>query len=177
MGGLVCYAVAMLWGFFEEHPISIVGLHTQVARPRWLNVGKPHPYIANHRKIEWFESFIHACEAKKVRSVCFIRTFALGDILMLLPIVRAMGRALDLDRPPIIVVRREYYRQLKNWTTAHQDFHLRVANVNTTDYDCDLHIDLEKCLESDHWGGEDSNHHRCVLYGKALGLEVCRGEL
>lgn len=152
-------------------PITLVSTTTVKAHAKWLMGGEPHPYIKSHRKVERFEDAWHACEVTGARSLGLVRHFALGDVLMLIPIARALTDALGLEFVKIIT-REQYWRQIRG---AESD-RLRFWRVDqwTFDYGCDIHIDLNGALQADHLGGEESNYHRCELYGQWLGIEVNR---
>ncbi len=167
------YDDPMLWGYFSGQPLSIVSRRSQSAYPKWLYVDQPHPYIVSNRHVEWYGSFIDACEQRKATKICFVRTYALGDILMLLPIIRAMRRELGCD-PIKLVCRENFWESLRSWDSQNDFEFWRWDGGRTYDYGCDIHINLDSCLECDHWGGDESHQHRLVLYGNALGLEVKR---
>lgn len=169
--------MVMLWGYFEGQPITVVSGSIQKAFPKYLFSGKPHKIISSNRDVVYYPNFIEACRIRQVKTVAIIRTYALGDILMLLPISRVLRREIGLESRIRIVIREDLWYMLREWSAAQEDFEfLRDAGDMTYDYG-DIHINLDSCLEKDHWGRVESEYHRCELYGQALGMEVTHGEL
>lgn len=162
-----------MWGFFEGQPLTIIGRTTVQVYPRFLYSGPVDPRVAGSRHVLHFESVVDAFHAVGAYRLGLVRTYALGDILMLLPVVRALHRQLG-ELPVRIYVKPEYWRVLAPWRTAQFEFWRwdggRVHETAGTL--CDVNLDLNGCLESDHWGGEDSRRHRLDLYARAMGLEL-----
>lgn len=134
-------------------------------QPGWLV--KSHPMVVR-RGARTYDSLVGFCREHKPRWVCVHRTYALGDVIMLLPVLRALRRAVGLTRPVILATGSWAHRGLGGLVG---DGTIRlVKSMGIRGYGADIHIDLDHCLEADHRGGEESSTHRMELYGKALGL-------
>lgn len=151
--------------------MTVTSSRDLVYRPRWLAEHHADPFCVKHRRPELFASLCDFCERKRPASVCLYRTHALGDILMLLPIVRAFRRRFNLPKPVMLVIAEKYGTQLAGLNRAPWDVRL-VPKRGLTDYGADVHFDLNRCLEADHRGGAESDFHRMALYGRAMGMEV-----
>jgi hypothetical protein len=160
----------MLWGFFDGMPVNHFNGTMHSYRPGWLYSGKPDSWVRNERNVSKYSSVADACRRRGAKTVCLVRTYALGDVLMLLPVARAMKQSLGLTHLAI-ATSDEYYQQLRGWKNETGIIFLPAWRMDNQ-FGADLSFDLDSCLEADHWGGEESHKHRCVLYGEAVGLEV-----
>jgi hypothetical protein len=142
--------------------------------PRWLSEGANNSFLKKHNRVEFFDTVLEFCLKKRPERVCLYRTYALGDILMLLPLARRLYHAAGLRQPIEIVVEDRFIESLAMGLDDWREIHfLRMrADANKADYGCDVHVDLNHVLEPDHWGGEESNYHRVELYARVLGFEI-----
>ena len=164
-GGVVFYHPVVL-GFYTGIPLEQHGRRRIRYGRRWLS----EYYAGYHRDTENFRSLAHFCEVKAPKHVCFHRTYALGDILMLLPAARAFARHYPCIRR-ITIACGSYRERLAGFHKT-QDlirFQVCLGNPLHYDYGADVHMDLNSCLEVDHRGGPDSSIHRVNLYLRAMG--------
>lgn len=157
-------------GIYHGQPYTVVSLRRFQFMPRWLSADNTHSFLCSREKVRLYRSFADAVLGERPRKIVLRRTYALGDILMLLPVARALHRQLDLEQPIGIVVRRSYFDQLRGARIPEIMFH--VEQGSTHDYGADLHFDLNSVLEVDHRGGPASDYHRCELYAAALGVDL-----
>ena len=111
-----------------------------------------------------YRNFSHAVCRIKPEVVMLQRRYALGDIAMLLPILKAMERRFSFTM--VIATEPRFFGYLTGAGRQVWDYrqsHLCPAQVK---YSLDL------CLEQDHHGGEASDCHRCDLYARALGFRL-----
>ena len=164
------------YGYFDGIRVTVYDGTDRVFRPRWLGEGADTTFLRHHNKVEVFDSLLDFCLRKQPRRVCIYRTYALGDILMLLPLVRQLRRLADLSEPVTIVVEPRFInalgRGLRGWDEI--QFVPQQARGEDADYGADVHMNLNSVLEVDHRGGNASNFHRMELYAKPLGLELAR---
>lgn len=130
-------------------------------RPRWLCAENEHAPDAEH-----FDSLLHFIYVKRPRTVALRRGFGLGDLLMLLPVVKALHRQTGVE---IIVVSR------RDWAETFGEMDLPGISFvrdrgKGVDYGADCHICLNGALQADHQGPPAADHHRCELYSMALGF-------
>jgi len=162
------------FGYFIGQPVTIMGGRDLFFRPRWLLEDADHSLLTSTNRVEFFDTLLEFCLAKKPDTVCLYRTYALGDILMLLPLARRLRQLAQLTEPITIIVEDRFIdsigRGLREWHEI--QFLPEATDAEKADYGCDVHIDLNGALETDHRGGEDSYIHRLNLYGRVLGLDV-----
>lgn len=164
------------YGFFDGIRVTVYDGTDRAFRPRWLGKGADNPFLRMHNQVEFFDSLLEFCLLKHPRRVCLYRTYALGDILMLLPLARRLRQVADLPKPVTIVVEPRFIdllgRGLRGWDEI--EFVPQAARCEDHDYGADVHMNLNSVLEVDHRGGDASNYHRMELYAKPLGLELAR---
>jgi hypothetical protein len=168
------HAADQPFSFFDDGPpLTVVSSRERVFLPRWLTHDN-HPIVMRHRKLEYYRSLLDFCQRRNPRTICLYRTYALGDILMLLPLARRLRKLIGMQAPILIVVQDRFMRTLGRPLRGWNEVAFREKHVcgESFDYGCDVHMNLDGVLEPDHWGGEESNHHRCVLYARVLGLEI-----
>jgi len=157
-------------GFFSQGTAaSLYDGHDWLFQPRWLSVDNAHPWICARRAVTKYKSFADFCDREQPASVCFHRAYALGDILMLLPVIRAMQRQYDLPSPVRLAVNERFMPALRGLPATSGIQLVRSRGVQR-DYGCAVHVALDRVLEADHWGGQESELHRVELYTKALGV-------
>lgn len=164
---------AML-GFYRGMPTTIHSMRDLYFVPGWLSEDNAHPLLKQcDPSVELFESFWDFCLRKHPKKIVLYRTYALGDILMLLPIVRAMRRTLALTEPVYIVMEDRFVAQLDTLPES-SGVRCLLKRGPRADYGGDVHFDLDACLEVDHHGGPASHTSRLDLYAAALGVELSR---
>lgn len=161
-------------GIFRGLPITcFAGRGEQTYLPGWLDQSYVNRWLDSRVPggVVLYDSLADYVRHAKPATIGIVRTFALGDIIMLLPILRAFHRMLGLSRPIHLFVGPKH---LHLTATARQTDWLVVgeAKPRKVTYGCDVHMNLDRCLEADHWGGVESHRHRLELYGDALGMEV-----
>lgn len=160
-----------MFGYYEGRPVTITGGIRRRYRPKYLEPDCPSFSDFN---VGFYESLLDFCRRERPQTVCLLRKYALGDILMLLPIVRALRRTVPIPNPVRIVVEERFVRQLGGHLNGFDPDFFFVRHHNWDDYGCDVHVDFNKELERDHWGREESQMHRLEIYGRALGLSLRR---
>lgn len=148
---------------------SFTSVPSVTGYPKWIGPEFAAPHIASRFDIEVFESFAVYCEERRPERLAFKRTYALGDVIMLLPVIRCLHETLELSRPIDVLTDQMYLGQLKQCADDRVRFR---PWVGLADYGADVHMDLDRVLEADHTGGPASHHHRLELYGAALGFNV-----
>jgi hypothetical protein len=159
-------------GYFVGTPLTVFSSCTKDFRPRWLSRDHTDPFLCARREVHQFASLADFVRQRRPRSIVLYRTYALGDILMLLPLVRAFHRAMGLTFPVTIVVEKRFRVQLER--AANRQVRFIDKRGYPFDYGADVHMNLNGVLEPDHRGGEESHMHRVDLYARALGLEIQR---
>lgn len=155
-------------GFYTGTPFEQHGHKRVRYGRRWLCAD----YAKSGRgDVELFRSVAHFCEVHAPAHIAFHRTYALGDILMLLPVCRAFARHYPSIRR-VTICCGDFCDKLSGLHKT-QDlvrFSTVRGDVNHYDAGADVHYDLNSCLEVDHWGGPESKIHRVNLYLRALGV-------
>jgi hypothetical protein len=155
--------------YFEGAPLGIGATSYQ---PRWLN-----PYHADAvrlRRAVRYESMLDYCRQKNPQKMCFYRTYALGDVIMLIPVIRLFLRMLRVKRPVFLITGAHEWRALGG-QQEHPVLRLGgdilvVRTRGILDYGAEVHINLDHCLEADHRGGPESELHRLEIYARTLGV-------
>lgn len=108
-------------------------------------------------------SFLHILDKLKIKRFYLHRTFALGDVLMLVPVIRAL--------------RRKGYDPYIRTTRRMRDV-LNILGIETSITEFDNHppqgdygILLDGAIERDHYTAGLSELHRIDIYFKALGVK------
>lgn len=122
------------------------------------------PTIAQVRRVTRFDDLVSAIEGVGARSLCIYRTYALGDILMCMPIARALHRMFGFTSPVKIVVGHHFLARLSDINKADRTVSV-VSNRGYASYGCDLHVDLNFATCASHV-------HITDLYARALGIEL-----
>lgn len=112
----------------------------------------------------------HYVEAHKPASICIYRTYALGDILMMLPVLRVFRRVMGITTPLSIVVQERFLRSFKQLNRFDPDFWFLPDRGLEAGYAADIRVDFNSILEIDHRGGPESDIHRVDLYRQAIGV-------
>lgn len=163
----------MSYCYFEGPPLSVpLGSEVVSYQPRWLT--PTSELVVRMRRATVYESPAAFCRQVRPQKVCFYRTYALGDVIMLLPVARLFRRLLGLQGPLIIVTGFIPWRALggkidRGDLVPMGDLMIARGHGRRS-YGADVHIDLDHCLEADHRGGDESHTHRLDLYGRALGI-------
>lgn len=161
-------------GFYSGPRQTITSRREYILAPRWLMRSYDVPFIRS-QDLTLFESFWHFCRERRPKSILLHRTYALGDILMLLPVARALRRklgALHGAEPAMtIAVGFPFFHQLREMPAAAAGVRL-IESRGVADYGCDVHLEMNSVLEIDHRGGEASDVHRVALYARSLGMEL-----
>lgn len=137
-----------------------------IFNPKWLC--PEHPLAFSRRGARRYGSLAEFCRQEKPRKVCLHRTYALGDVLMLLPVARLFRRLLQIPEPVVVAIGAQAFGQL-GAIARMPDVRLVEAR-GIRDYGCAVHMDLNRCLEADHRGGPESDYHRLELYARKLGI-------
>lgn len=132
---------------------------------KWLH---EHSVVARLRPGRPYGSLWDFCLQHPGSRVCLHRTYALGDILMLVPVCGLLKRHLEIRGPIKVAVGGRYIRDLKRVESPAVEF-VR-SRGGQRDYQADVHLELNSALEADHRGGEASNRHRIILYARAIGV-------
>lgn len=105
---------------------------------------------------------------KKKFRLCINRFGALGDLIMLLPVVRQLKKMLDCE---VTLATQACYAK---WFVRETDAFDKVITTNLYNKrDYDKTIFLDGVLEQDHsLSNEDRLMHRTILYEKFFGIEV-----
>lgn len=134
--------------------------------PRWLL--PEHRAPIRERSAKRYKSLMEFCQARKPRTVCAMRTYALGDVLMLIPVLKAFRRAAGISKPILLVTAHDISDGLGGLAW---DADVRVGRaLGMRTYGADVHINMDWCLEVDHRGGPESDMHRCDIYAGVIGL-------
>jgi len=106
------------------------------------------------------DSFLNYLDQKKIKRFCICRSYAMGDILLLVPVIRAL-RKQGYDA---------YIRTTKAWKSVLDllDIEMQITEHNT--HPEGWGVNLDGILEQDHFRAELSEMHRCDIYAKALGM-------
>lgn len=137
--------------------------------PGWLL--RDNPALPTLRRVEEFAHLRDFIEKKLPRTIFLHRTHAMGDILMLFPVARAIHRHCRLSAPIIIGVGARFFTRLSEVKQTDPRIRLTRA-MGVRDYNCDVHIDLDSVLEKDHEGGAESDVDRVKLYADFLGFPL-----
>lgn len=168
----------MSFCWHEGAPLSVTSATGTVCyQPKWLL--PYHDEVIRVRRGRAFPNAWEFCRQVRPKKVAFYRTYALGDVLMLIPMIRVFRRLLAerekyrMPDPVFLITGYEPWRALG----GRQDSALvRLDDVwifrshGVRQYGADVHIALDHCLEADHRGGPESDLHRLELYGRALGI-------
>lgn len=157
-------------GFHDGPPVTVHSLRDFTLLPRWLVQEVDHPIWRELHQGTLYKSCWDCLVDRRPRRVMFYRTHALGDLLMLVPVVKALRRALGMTEPVTIACEDRFVEAFKLMERGPDLRFIEARGIS--DYGFDLHFDLNYALEIDHSGGEASDHHRVVLYGRALGVEM-----
>jgi len=137
--------------------------------PRWLTLVQPSS-VSGLSNVKLYRTLMDWAEEHNPKRLCFVRTHALGDIVMLVPVCRALSRLLGLESTKILVQRRF----VSALGASHPGVEFAPYISGKMDWGADAHLDLNHALERDHRGGLESNKHRVELYADAMGLEMIR---
>ena len=146
--------------------------------PRWLNEHADHGILRAQAHVHYYDSILACCLERQPEKICIYRTYALGDILMMLPLVRHLYRIIAPPNPILVVVEKRFMSSLAAGLRGWEEIRFRpqLPRGEIADYGADVHVNLNGVLEPDHWGGEESDRHRVDLYAEAFGFEVTRAE-
>lgn len=163
-----CYFLGVL--YYEGPAITVSGMRTIKAVNRWCHDELPG---VCHRQgvVTPYENLVCLLQARRPRQLAVRRTYALGDVLMLLPVLRALRRSCDSLGKVVIVTGHQIADSLITLNQIDPDL-IIIRDRGWVDYGADVHIDLNGVLEADHRGGEASNHHRVRLYARSIGMEL-----
>lgn len=153
---------------FEGERLTLCDRETHVFVPRWL-YAYHHPQLMRMRACQEYSSLVDCVRRRGAASLCLQRTYALGDVLMLLPVARSLHRMLGLPRPIRIATKRNFFGQLRPGEDSRVMF--TIANP-TLEYGCEVNIDLDRCLEKDHVDPAAAGKDRLQLYAEALGCTL-----
>ena len=107
------------------------------------------------------DSFLNQLDKRKIKRFCIIRTYALGDVLMLVPVIRALRRR-GYD---------PFMRTIKEWQPVLDLLDIEVeAMEQSFRFVDDWGINLDGTLEQDHFRPTISKIHRIEIYFMALGM-------
>jgi len=107
------------------------------------------------------DSFLDYLGKKKIKKFCICRSYAMGDLLLLVPVIRALRKqGYDV-----------HIRTTKAWRSILDllDIEMQITEHNT--HPEDWGINLDGILEQDHFRAELQEMHRCDIYFKALGVK------
>ena len=145
----------------QRHSATVNGIRTDYI-PKWLTT--------HYSRGTEYTNLRQCIEDTKPSTICIYRTYALGDIIMLMPVLRAFRRAvITSDTQFLWVVQERFISTLVQLNHLDKDF-MFARDIGKYDYGCDLHVNLNGVLELDHRGGDESNYHRMELYMRALGV-------
>lgn len=153
--------------FYEGEPFTVFTDVEHRYIPRWL---VPEDADTKRRGGARFTSLLEFCRQRHPSSIWIRRTYALGDILMLVPVLRAFHRHAALTVPINLAIEERFMRDLGPLGDERVRFRRDPGQV--ADMRCDVHMDMNGCLEPDHRGGWESDVHRMALYARALGVEL-----
>lgn len=105
------------------------------------------------------DSFLKVLDKKKIKRFYIARTYAMGDMLMLVPVIRAL-RKRGYD---------PYLRTFKRWRPVLSLLDIEVEAIEQTFRSADWGINLDGTLEQDHFRPILSKIHRVEIYFMALG--------
>lgn len=107
------------------------------------------------------DSFLNYLDKRKIKRFCIIRTYALGDILMLVPVIRALRRQ----------GYNPFLRTFQRWRSIADLLDIEMEVVEQTFRFADWGINLDGTLEQDHFRPILSKIHRVEIYFMALGMK------
>ena len=107
------------------------------------------------------DSFLNHLDKKKIKRFCIIRTYALGDILMLVPVIRAL-RKQGYD---------PFLRTVNEWRPILDLLDIEMEDKRHTFRFVDWGVNLDGTLEQDHFRPILSEIHRVEIYFIALGIK------
>lgn len=153
---------------FEGAPLTWCDSQEHRFLPRWLYV-ESHPMLERMRTTTRYADLAECFRARGARTLCLHRTHAMGDILMLIPIARAIHRLLGLSSPILLPASLPHAVQLRSFS----DSSVKIGvSSGVVDYGCDIHVELDHVLEKDHYDPEYARRDRLQLYANALGFEL-----
>lgn len=106
------------------------------------------------------DSFLNCLDKRKIKRFCIIRTYAMGDILMLVPVIRAL-RKRGYD---------PFLRTFKSWRPVLDLLDIETGAIEHPFRFDDWGINLDGTLEQDHFRPKLSKIHRIEIYFMALGM-------
>lgn len=107
------------------------------------------------------DSFLNHLKKRKVKRFCIIKTYALGDILMLVPVIRALRKR---GYDPIM-------RTINKWRSVLDLLDIEMEGIEHSSRSVDgWGINLDGTLEQDHFRPIISKIHRIEIYFTALGV-------
>ena len=156
----------MAYCFFDgENPLH---LSSGTILPRWLS--PEHPDAFRLRRARRYEHLMDFCRQHQPRKLVFHRTYALGDVVMLVPVLRVLRRTLGISAPIMLVTGFLPWRALGGQDSREPDVRI-IRGHGRQNYGGDVHMDLDSCLEADHRPGSwQTELHRCDIYARTLGL-------
>lgn len=169
----------MSFCWHEGAPVSVPGPRGETVcyQPRWLL--PYHADVVRLRRGRTFESVWDFCRQVKPRKIAFYRTYALGDVLMLIPVIRLLRRLMaaragyEMPAPVFLITGYDPWRglggRMDSALVRLEDIWV-VRSHGIREYGADVHFFLDHCLEADHRGGPESELHRLELYGRAMGI-------
>jgi len=101
---------------------------------------------------------------KGITAFHVVRTYALGDVLMLVPIIRA------LKKEGFKVV----LRTSRRWAKVLELLEVDVQFCEGTRFSTDYGVNLDTILERDHYDSVFSVKHRCDIYAEVLEIDAER---
>ena len=157
---------------FDGDEVAFGGEDHVSYRPRWLNPEDPR--LIKQRPCKFYLSLADYCKREKPSWIYLHRQLAMGDLVMLLPILRAFQA--KIHRCPILIGVGEWLigqLQAFNKTVGADGKGIVMVPVpGLRDMGAPVHLDLDGCLEEDHQGGAASGRHRMDLYGDRLGVRL-----
>ena len=117
------------------------------------------------KALKEIKSFINYLKEKQIKKFYIKRTYALGDILMLVPVIRYL-RTLDFD--PYLATQEKFFEILRL-------LDIKVISKRISEFLASLGnnygIDLDGAVEQDHVNILIQKFHRIEIYLKALGVK------
>lgn len=150
----------------------LVNGRAETYAPKWLN--PPSQEVSSCRRVKRYASLAAWCEEHSPEVVVVKRTYAMGDVVMLLPVMSAFMRLFPCIKATIILVGLEVtwaIPEAMSSVTWWPKFRV-IQCRGRIDYGMPIHIDLDASLEKDHLGGEESKLHRMELYARSLGVRL-----
>ena len=111
--------------------------------------------------LEPIDSFMDYINKRKIKRFYVERSYAMGDILLLVPIIR------ELKRQGYDVC----VRTTRAWFPVLDLLDIEMQMKEQNPYSTDWGINLDGILEQDHSVRMFSEMHRCDIYAKALGMD------